>query len=83
MCSPTILELGCAWTSPRYPAIRARVASVNPWALIGATREALRRAGVARAEIHEFSTRAARSVDPYAVCRRWVQLEVEAPERSS
>ena len=66
-------------TSPRYPEIEVRLASDKPLALIGATREALRRAGVPKPEIHDFSARAFASDDPYAVCRQWVRIVVRAP----
>jgi hypothetical protein len=66
-------------TSPRYPQIEVRLASDKPLALIGATREALRRAGVPKPEIRDFSARAFASDDPYGVCCQWVRIVVRAP----
>ncbi len=66
---------------PRYPGIEVRAASGHPLVLIGATRQALRRAGVARAELDAFSAEAFASGDVPAVCRRWVRLTV-TPEAS-
>jgi hypothetical protein len=64
--------------SPRYPEIEVRVASAHPLVLIGATRQALRRAGVAKPQIQDFSDQAFASDDAPAVCRQWVR--VVAPE---
>ncbi len=61
-------------TSPRYPEIEVRVASAHPLVLIGATRQALRRAGVAKPQIQDFSAQAFASADAPAVCRQWVRL---------
>jgi hypothetical protein len=61
---------------PRHPGIEVRVASAHPLVLVGATRQALRRAGVARAEIDAFSAEAFASGDVPSVCRRWVRLTV-------
>ncbi|MEM7051174.1 MAG: hypothetical protein AAF604_16010 [Acidobacteriota bacterium] len=59
---------------PRYPKIEVSSRSSNPLALIGATRQALRRAGVARPEIQDFSLQAFASADVADVCGRWVRL---------
>lgn len=67
-------------TGPRYPEIEVRVSSTHPLALIGATRQALRRAGVAKPQIHDFSNQAFASEDADSVCRQWVR--VVAPGRS-
>jgi hypothetical protein len=63
-------------TRPRYPEIEVRVASARPPLLIGATRQALRRAGVAKPQIDDFSAEAFASDDAHSVCRRWVRLVV-------
>lgn len=63
--------------SPRYPEIEVRVTSDHPLALIGATRWALRRAGIDKPEIRVFSQQAFASPDDAPrVCREWVQLVV-------
>jgi len=41
-----------------YPELSVRVRSPNPYALVAAAREELRRAGVDRAEIHRFTDQA-------------------------
>lgn len=61
-------------TSPRYPEIEVRVTSAHPLALIGATRLALRRAGVDKPQIQDFSAQAFSSGDAGSVCREWVRL---------
>ena len=43
---------------PRYPDLRVRVRSGNPLALVAATREELRLAGVGADEIRDFSDQA-------------------------
>ncbi len=71
---------GCCsmMTTPRYPEIEVEVAKAEPLLTIAATRQALRRAGVAKDHIDDFSARAFASDDPVAVCRRWVSLVVRA-----
>ena len=64
-------------TTPRYPDIEVRLASTHPVALIGATRLALRRAGVPRPEIQDFSALAFASDDAPSVCREWVRLVMD------
>jgi hypothetical protein len=69
----------CCWAAgPRYPEIEVRVAKARPPLMIAATREGLRRAGVARVEIDEFSSQAFASNEAEEVCRRWVSLIVQA-----
>jgi hypothetical protein len=71
----------CCWcwtTGPRYPEIEVRVARAKPPLMIAATREALRRAGVAKIEIDDFSARAFASTEAEEVCRQWVSLVVQA-----
>ncbi|MDH3253475.1 MAG: hypothetical protein OEM62_00650 [Acidobacteriota bacterium] len=61
----------------RHPNIRVNLASRNPYALIAAVREELRRAGVGREEIRQFSDEAFAETDPLGiqrVCRAWVAL---------
>lgn len=61
-------------TNPRYPEIEVRVTSAHPLALIGATRLALRRAGIEKPQIQDFSAQAFSSGDADRVCREWVRL---------
>lgn len=69
-------------TSPRYPEIEVRVTSAHPLALIGATRLALRRAGIDKPQIQDFSAQAFSSDDADRVCREWVRLVGPAPGRA-
>lgn len=55
------------------------LAGARPLVLIGATRQALRRAGVARTEIDDFSASAFAAAAVAALCRRWVRLVVIDP----
>ncbi|MEM7479775.1 MAG: hypothetical protein AAF481_01265 [Acidobacteriota bacterium] len=64
----------------RYPKIEVSSRSAHPLALIGATRQALRRAGIGRPEIEQFSGQAFGSGDPATICGRWVRLTVEADD---
>ena len=66
-------------TSPRYPEIEVRVSSSHPLVLIGATRQALRRAGVGKPQIHDFSAQAFASDDAPSICRQWVRVVVHPP----
>lgn len=64
---------------PRYPEIQITVHSRNPFAMIGAVRQALRQAGVERDEIEEFSRqafdrRAEEEIE--RICKRWARLVV-------
>lgn len=65
---------------PRYPEIQITVHSRNPFALIGAVRQALRQAGVERDEIAAFSReafdRAAAEEEIERVCNRWTRLVI-------
>ena len=70
------MEPACWMTTPRYPDIEVRVTKPHPPLVIGATRQALRRAGVAKSQIDDFSTEAFASDDAPSVCRRWVRLVV-------
>ena len=83
---PTVQPPCCWRTRPRYPEIEVQAASAKPSLVIGATRQALRRAGVARTDIDDFSSQAFRSDDPVAVCGRWVRLVIgpsKPPEPSN
>ena len=65
-------------SDPRYPKIHVRVASQNPSALVSALRLALRQAGVAKAEIADFSQQAMGSDSPSEareVCSRWARID--------
>ncbi len=64
-------------SGPRYPAIRVRTRSPNPFALIAAVRYALWRARVEPAEIDRFTEAALTEPRPDAaarVCREWVSV---------
>lgn len=57
-----------------YPEVRVTRRTANPLVLIAEVREALRRAGIDRREIHRFSSEA--FADPHKsrqVCSLWVQ----------
>ncbi len=61
----------------RYPKIRVRTESENPFALVAAVREELRLARVAPKEIDLFSEQAlsqAREEAIREVCKAWVDL---------
>lgn len=70
-------------TLPRYPAARVRRASRKPLALLAATRFALRRAGVDRAEMERFLQDAAPAAEASEagadtlerICARWASVE--------
>lgn len=64
---------------PRYPEIQITVHSRNPFALIGAVRQALRQAGVERQEIQEFSRQAFDTDEKEEIerlCGRWANLVI-------
>lgn len=57
-----------------YPDVRVTRRTTNPLVLIAEVREALRRAGVARPEIHRFSSEAFADLrKSRQVCSLWVQ----------
>lgn len=60
--------------APRYPDLQVSLRTENPLALISATRLALRRAGMDRAEIETFTRAALASPDPKGACSRYVRL---------
>jgi hypothetical protein len=61
----------------RYPQIRVSLDSANPMALVSKIRLELRRAGVGRLEIQQFSGEALTLDDPEGireVCSQWVGI---------
>lgn len=61
----------------RYPQIRVTLDSESPLALVAHIRLELRRAGVGRSEIQEFSGEALAYDDPKSirkVCSKWVGI---------
>ncbi len=66
---------------PRYPDIRIRLRSNNPFALVSAVRLALRRSQVDPLEIHRFTEEALADDEPRRirrVCSDWAEVEVTA-----
>ena len=62
----------------RHPGIRVNLETANPFAIVAAIREELRRARVDREEIRRFSDEALSQPDPLGirrVCREWVTLD--------
>lgn len=62
---------------PRYPEIRVRLHSRNPFAIVSAVRLAMRKSSVDAGEIQRFSDEAMRDERPEhmrTVCSRWVQV---------
>jgi len=70
---------------PRYPQARVRLHSHNPLALIGAVREALRRAGAGKDDLDAFcrgaSTLSDHEIEPW--CRQWTHLDLYPLQQSS
>ena len=65
--------------APRYPDIRIRLHSHNPFALVSAVRQALRRSRVDAGEIDRFTEEALRTEEPGRirdVCASWASVEV-------
>lgn len=63
----------------RYPHLRVRLRTPNSLALVAAVRHELRRAGVEREEIEEFTAEAMAVDDPDRardVCGQWVDAQV-------
>ena len=63
---------------PRYPEIRIRLHSRNPFALVSAVRFALRRSRVDSREIERFTEEALCDEDPRhieQVCASWAAIE--------
>ena len=65
--------------APRYPDIHVRLRSDNPYALVSAVRQALRRSHVDQGEIYRFTELALESEEPQRmrqVCSDWAEVEV-------
>ncbi len=63
---------------PRYPEVRVRLHSRNPFALVSAVRQGLRRCHVDDREIDRFTEEALRSEEPNLmreVCAAWAAIE--------
>ncbi len=59
----------------RFPEIRVNLRTANPFVLVAAVRQELRRAGIDRSEIEAFSRQALGAADPKGmrrVCHEWV-----------
>ncbi len=59
----------------RYPEVRVRTRTPNPWLLVAVVRQELRRAGVGSREIEAFSEAALSTPDEVVirrVCDEWV-----------
>ncbi len=64
--------------SPRYPEVRVRLHSRNPFALVSAVRQGLRRYHVGHREIDRFTEEALRAEEPSRmreVCAAWAAIE--------
>ena len=64
---------------PIYPQIHVYSRSRNPLALVSAVRQALRQAGLERAEISRFSRQALGTEDPQVqreICGSWVSIDL-------
>ena len=67
--------------SPRYPDIHVRLRSSNPYALVSAVRQELRRAHIGEVEVFRFTEEALENEEPdrmRRVCDRWADVAVEA-----
>ena len=64
--------------TPRYPEVRVRLHSRNPYALISAVRQGLRRYRVGDLEIDRFTEEALRTEEPNRmreICAAWAAIE--------
>ena len=64
--------------APRYPDLRIRLTSRNPFTAVSAVRQALRRSRVDRREIDRFTEEALRAEEPRRireVCASWAAIE--------
>lgn len=71
--------------TPRYPKIRIRLHSRNPFALVSAVRQGLRRSHVDGREIDRFTEEALRTEEPQRmreVCSAWAAVEVPSQPMS-
>lgn len=70
---------------PRYPEVQIRLHSRNPFALVSAVRQGLRRSHVDGREIDRFTEEALRIEEPrrmMEVCSSWAAVEmIAAPRR--
>ena len=65
--------------APRYPDIRIRLRSNNPFALVSAVRQALRSSQIDQVEINRFTEEALQNDEPRRmrqVCSDWAVVEV-------
>ena len=65
-------------STPRYPDLRIRLRSRNPFALVSAVRQALRQCHVDGSEIERFTEEALRAEEPDRmkdVCAAWAAIE--------
>lgn len=63
---------------PHYPDVRVRLYSRNPFALVSAVRQGLRRLHVGDREINRFTEEALRSEDPHRIreiCSAWAAVD--------
>lgn len=66
-------------TAPRYPDVRIRLRSRNPYALVSAVRQGLRLSSVEAAEIARFTEEAMTQDDAgsvHRVCQAWARLDL-------
>lgn len=64
---------------PRYPEVRIRLHSRNPFAIVSAVRQGLRRCRVDDREIERFTEEALRNEEPdrmREVCTAWAAVEI-------
>ena len=64
---------------PRYPEVRVRLHSRNPFAIVSAVRQGLRRCRVDDREIARFTEEALRSEEPdrmREVCTAWAAVDL-------
>ena len=65
--------------APRYPDVRIRLHSRNPFALVSAVRQGLRRVHADDREIDRFTEEALRDEEPSRmreVCAAWAAVEI-------
>ncbi|MEM1178665.1 MAG: hypothetical protein AAGM22_10000 [Acidobacteriota bacterium] len=65
--------------APRYPNIRVRLHSRNPYAMVSAVRSALRHSRVDAAEIRRFTDEALVDEEPLRVqnvCASWADVDM-------
>lgn len=65
--------------TPRFPDVHVRLHSRNPFALVSAVRQGLRRSKVDEREIDRFTEEALRHEEPHRmreVCSAWAAVEI-------